>query len=58
LKTLNFLSIASKARKYVALFFFFLLASFFANAQLNANFSASPNAGCAPLVVKFWISVK
>ena len=37
----------------MALFTFFLLACFFANAQLTANFSASPNAGCAPLVVQF-----
>ncbi|MEO8820487.1 MAG: PKD domain-containing protein, partial [Ginsengibacter sp.] len=53
MKTLTFSPIESKVNKYLALIFFFLLSSFFADAQLGANFSASPNAGCAPLVVQF-----
>ncbi len=53
MKTLNFFPIVSKARKYAALFLFFLITSLFASAQLTADFSASPNAGCAPLVVQF-----
>ena len=35
------------------LFFILLLQAFICRAQLNANFSATPISGCAPLLVNF-----
>ena len=40
-------------QKYSLLFIFILLKTYFAQAQLNANFSMSKDKGCAPLVVEF-----
>ena len=42
-----------KAAVSVAFIFLFFLAGFTVNAQITADFNASPTSGCAPLVVQF-----
>ena len=42
-----------KAARFVALLFLLLNARVSVNAQIKADFNASPTAGCAPLVVQF-----
>jgi PKD repeat protein len=53
LKTLTFANYLKKANKHVALFFLLSLAGFIVKGQIQANFIATPTAGCAPLVVQF-----
>ncbi|MEO8822022.1 MAG: PKD domain-containing protein, partial [Ginsengibacter sp.] len=53
MKTLTFFTYLKKATKHLALFFLLSLSGFLVKAQIQANFIATPTAGCAPLVVQF-----
>ena len=53
MKTLTFYQSLQKSLWHLALFFLFFLTGSIVNAQIKADFNASPTAGCAPLVVQF-----
>lgn len=53
MKNPNFFTALTKIGKFLPLVFSFIFSGFGATAQLTADFTSSPNAGCAPLVVKF-----